>query len=376
MSEILTEAKRRMIILLHETPGIGWTSIHRAVQAGMWLKADASAEEWRKAGLLPQQAEAAAQRMREADLDDPGSPYKRALRMGASVLTPDDPDYPFRLLHTPQPPWVLYALGRKELLNRPSIAIVGTRQPTIYGRQTAGKLAEKLSGSGMTVVSGLARGIDSFAHDGALKAAGSTVAVLASPIDTCYPPSNHSLYRKIAAEGLLLSETPVGSSVHPGMFPLRNRIIAGISLGTIVVEAAQRSGSLITARDANDMNRNVYAVPGPINSLKSAGANGLIECGEAKLVLGAEQVLQDYTYLQDELAAVTGGKSLQTPDSRAEQLSPEEEKVLGCLRNEPLTLEELQGLTSIPFGLLNTLLINLCIKRKIEQQPGSIYIAL
>ncbi|MFD1952688.1 DNA-processing protein DprA [Paenibacillus thailandensis] len=371
-----SEARKRMMILLHETPGIGWLAIHRAIQAEMWTKPHASAEEWRRAGLLPKQAEAAAMRMREGSLEDLQSPYMRARRMGAAVLTPEDPQYPERLLHTPNPPWVLYALGRLELLNRPSIAVVGTRQPTSYGRNTALSLARKLSESGMTVVSGLARGIDSYAHEGALKAVGSTIAVLASPIDVCYPSNNYSLYRKIAEEGLLLSETPIGTAVHPGMFPLRNRIIAGLTLGTVVVEAASRSGSLITAKDAVEMNRNVYAVPGPITSSKSAGANELIERGEGKITLGVEQILQDFAYLREELAAITGRREQAAGGDCTVELSAEEAKVLKLLRDEPLTLEELQGLTSIPFGLLNTLLINLCIKRKIEQLPGSIYTVL
>ncbi|QAY65590.1 DNA-processing protein DprA [Paenibacillus protaetiae] len=372
----IEEMCRRMIILLHETAGIGWQAIQRAVAAQMWQKDHASAEEWQRIGLLPKQAAAASERMKH-DLEGSRSPYIRAKRIGAHVITRFDPEYPELLKHTPQPPWVLYALGRLELLTRPSIAVVGTRQPTAYGRHTAVNIAETLSENGMTVVSGMARGIDYWAHTGALNGIGSTVGVLASPIDTCYPPNHYNLYRQIEEEGLLLSETPIGVSLHPGMFPLRNRIIAGMTLGTVVVEAASRSGSLITARDANEMNRNVYAVPGPVSSPKSSGTNELILNGEGKITLGVEQVLEDFAYMHEELALITGRSARRPAVTGTEAtLSPEEEQVLGLLREEPRTVDELQGLSSIPFGLLNTVLINLCIKRKIEQQPGSIYIAL
>lgn len=368
---------RQMIILLHELPGIGWHAIQKAVSSEVWKSMGSMQEEDLIAiGFKRTQAQAAARRLNEP-FDQGSSPYQRAKDLGASVITRFDLDYPEYLLQIPQPPWVLYALGRVELLHRPSIAIVGTRNPTAYGRHSAAQLSEQLATSGMTVVSGLARGIDSKAHEAALRGVGSTIAVLASPVDTCYPPENRSLYQEIADKGLLLSETPIGSSLHPGMFPLRNRIIAGLTLGTLVIEAATGSGSLITAGQALEMSRNLYAVPGPISSPKSEGPNDLIGQG-AKLVSRVGHILEDYDRLRQELHAITSLASKRSSGQSAEavSLTTEEHKLIELLRDRPHTINELHQLTLIPFGLLSALLINLCIKRKIEQQPGSLYITL
>lgn len=363
---------KQMVIMLHECSGIGWHTVQKAVAHKAWENVDGKSEaDWMAIGFGRAQAEAAARRWNEP-YDWPESPYLRAQKLGAAVITPYDEEYPEELHRIPQPPWVLYALGKVELLKRPSIAIVGTRNPSAYGRHTALSLSEELSRRGLTVVSGLARGIDSKAHEAALRGHGSTIAVLASPVDHCYPPENRSLYQQIVREGLILSESPVGSSLHPGMFPLRNRVIAGLSLGTIVVEAAKGSGSLITADQALEMGRDVFAVPGPISSPKSEGPNSLIREG-AKLVSSADHILEEYSWLEGKLAALTKPKPA---SAVAASMSAEEQKIIDLLRDRPLTINELHQLTMIPFGHLSALLINLCIKRKIEQQPGAVYIAL
>ncbi|WP_201000561.1 DNA-processing protein DprA [Paenibacillus glycanilyticus] len=363
---------KQMVIMLHECSGIGWHTVQKAVAHKAWESLDGkSAFDWTAIGFGRAQAEAAARRWQDP-FDWPESPYLRAQALGAAVITPYDEAYPEELRRIPQPPWVLYALGNVELLKRPSIAIVGTRNPSAYGRHTALALSEELSRRGLTVVSGLARGIDSKAHEAALRGHGSTIAVLASPVDLCYPPENRSLYQEIIREGLILSESPVGSPLHPGMFPLRNRIIAGLSLGTIVVEAAKGSGSLITADQALEMGRDVFAVPGPISSPKSEGPNSLIREG-AKLVSSADHILEEYSWLEEKLAALTKPKQAAVA---AASMNAEEQKIIDLLRDRPLTINELHQLTMIPFGHLSALLINLCIKRKIEQQPGAVYIAL
>lgn len=363
---------KQMIIMLHECSGIGWHTVQKAVDRKAWESVDGeSVADWMAIGFGRPQAMAAARRWNEP-YDWPGAPYLKAQELGAAVITPYDEEYPEELRRIPQPPWVLYALGRVELMKRPSIAIVGTRNPSAYGRHTALALSEELSGRGLTIVSGLARGIDGKAHEAALRGFGSTIAVLASPVDHCYPPENRSLYQQIIREGLILSESPVGSPLHPGMFPLRNRIIAGLSLGTIVVEAAKGSGSLITADQALEMGRDVFAVPGPISSLKSEGPNSLIREG-AKLVSSADHILEEYGWLEKKLAALAKPKPTVAV---AASMNAEEQKVIDLLRDRPLTINELHQLTMIPFGHLSALLINLCIKRKIEQQPGAVYIAL
>lgn len=296
----------------------------------------------------------------------------------AEVLTPFDLRYPEILREIAQPPWVLYARGRLELLNNPAVAIVGTRVPTAYGRHTASLMAQQLSAESLTVISGLARGIDSRAHEAALEGAGGTIAVIPTPIDTCYPPENDYLFRKIAEKGLLLSETPIGTPLHRGQFHQRNRIIAALSRATIVIEGERKSGSLITAKHAMEMNRELFALPGPISSPKSEGPNELIREGKALLLSDIQQIFAELPWLCDTIktnSAEQKHDEMKT-DKQKEDLEPEERHLIALLHDQPLSINELHELSSIPFGHLNALLLNLCIKRKIELQPGSIYIAL
>jgi DNA processing protein len=364
--------RKEALITMYEMPGIGWFSILKAVELGAWDRYERfSPELWgQTVGLRPDQAKAAAEAFARTD---PAARSKRFKALGITVITWYDEHYPVLLRHTSQPPWVLYAIGRVELLSEPSIAIVGTREPTSYGRRTTSLLARELSDRGLNVVSGLARGIDSMAHEGALSGIGGTIAVLGTPVNVVYPRENRSLYREIAegGRGLLVSEVPLGTPFHKGLFPLRNRIIAGMTLGTVVVEAAQRSGSLITAGHALEMNRDVFAVPGPVSSPKSSGTNELIKKG-AKLISTVEDIIEDYRHYLP-AAANTARSSRQSSHSDASSMTDEEQAIYRILSEGPRTTDELHSLTSYPFGLLHSVLINLSIKRKIEQHPGSIY---
>lgn len=373
-----TDIRRQMVIAFHEIPGIGWHAIQKAVNHKFWHKRSWSLEDLLAIGLNKSQALSAAERYEQKPWILTEDPPEAIQKAGAVTITPFDREYPQLLRETPQPPWVLYAKGNLELLKRPAVAVVGTRVPTAYGRHAAAAIAEELSATGITVVSGLAKGIDSKAHEAAMYGAGGTIAVLPTPIDSCYPPENLSLFRKIAERGLLLSETPIGTKLHPGQFPQRNRIIAGITVGTVVVEGATRSGSLITAQHASDMSREIYAIPGPITSPKSEGPNGLIKRGEAKLISCAKDIVDELQWLPAALQAIGMPDKSKEPDSSANgaALTDEESKLLGYLQEQPLSINELHELTAIPFGHLNALLLNLCIKRKIELQPGSIYMAL
>ncbi|WP_240548241.1 DNA-processing protein DprA [Paenibacillus lignilyticus] len=368
MKEYIQE--REMLLTLHETPGVGWHSIRKAVEYGEWrLFERFSPEAWiSSVGLKPDQATAISNAFSTVRAEERQA---RMSKHGIQVITWFDDSYPKLLREIPQPPWILYAIGRVELLHRHAIAIVGTRGPTAYGRKTASDLARKLSERGLTVISGMARGIDALAHEGALEGFGSTVAVLGTPVDRIYPLENRGLYEQIVRKGVVISEVAPGTPFHPGLFPLRNRIIAGLSLGTVVVEAAERSGSLITADQALDMSRDVFAVPGPISSPKSAGTNGLIRQG-AKLITSVQDILEDYEGLlpASEISkAQVGLKS----ELQAEDLDENEVVLLQLLQDGPLSIDRLHELSSFPFGLLHSVLINLSIKRKIEQHPGSIY---
>lgn len=229
--------------------------------------------------LTPEQAELVRR--------PPGDPAP----LREQVVTIDDETYPALLREIIDPPLVLHFRGDLSLLDRPSIAVVGSRRSTPYGVNAAAQLSRQLAASGLVIVSGLARGIDAAAHQAALEA-GTTIAVLGTGIDIAYPRANLPLYRKIAEQGLVVSEFPPKAPPKPEHFPIRNRVIAGLSLGTVIVEATTRSGSLITARMAAEQGREVFAVPGSIFSAGSEGTHRLVQYG-AKLVHDANDVLEE-----------------------------------------------------------------------------------
>ena len=361
--------RRDILLALHETEGVGPATI-RELRERELLEACVhySEEEWIEFGLPPLRADAVRRSLSRSFTEERKRLYAG---MGVEWVTVEDEDYPELLRQLRNPPAVLYVQGRKELLNYPAYAVVGTRLPTAYGRQTARMLAERLSDVGITIVSGLARGIDACAHEGALRGSGSTIAVLGTPIGTIYPPQNAPLYQRIAEQGLLVSPFPLGTPGHPGLFPARNAVIAGMTRGTIVVEAAERSGSLITAELAAKCHREVFAVPGMIGSPKSAGTNRLIRENGAKLLMGPEDVMADLWL--SEAGAESRRRVAEEARRAAEGLTEEERLIVQLLQEGPKTSDELAELSGIPFGHLHALLINLTVKRKIEQHPGSLY---
>jgi DNA processing protein len=257
-----------------------------------------------------------------------------------------------------------------DLLRKPSIAIVGTRVPTVYGKNVAEQFGEDLAREGITVVSGLARGVDSYAHIGAVKHIGSTIAVLGCGADIVYPLENGALYREIANKGLLLSEFSLGTPAQPGLFPLRNRIIAGISLGTLVVEAAIKSGSLITATQALDENREVFVIPGPIHSPKSQGIFKLIKDNGAKVVICKDDILDEYKHIQL-FEKDQNGKANDYPTQAV--LNADEQQIIDILTAAPATFDSILEGTQTNFGHLHAILLSLVMKKAINQLPGSIY---
>ena len=216
---------------------------------------------------------------REAASESAASAIERAIGAGAQIIVAGEAEYPERLYDLPAPPPVLFAIGSLERLRAPCVAIVGTRRATRYGERVTAELAAALARAGVTVVSGMARGIDGIAHRAALEAGGGTVAVLGTGVDVAYPVAHRALHAEIGARGLLLSEELPGDRASGGSFPKRNRIIAALARATIVVEAPHRSGALITAAHALELNRDVAAVPGPIDVPQSAGTNALLRDG-------------------------------------------------------------------------------------------------
>ena len=289
----------------------------------------------------------------------------RLAKLGASLRAWDEPGYPVPLRAIADPPLVLAILGLLDggVLDGDAgaVAVVGARRASGYGKRVAEELARGLAAAGLTVVSGLATGIDAAAHRGALAAGGRTVAVLATGLDRVYPPWHAELSRRIAAGGALVTEFPCGTAPLPYHFPRRNRLISGLSLGTIVVEAAPGSGSLITARYALEQGREVFAVPGPVGVALHAGTNRLIQEG-AKLVRGVEDVL-------DEIAPQLRGRAMASrmPDPA---LSTVEARVLDAVRPDDAHVDEVIRRTALAPGVALETLLALELRGVVEQQPG------
>jgi DNA processing protein len=283
-----------------------------------------------------------------------------------TILTFEDRDYPAFLRETFDPPCVLYCAGKIETLGVPSVSIVGARRPTPYGRAVAEKLAFDLASRGMVIVSGLARGIDSIAHWGALRG-GKTVAVLGSGLDVIYPKENRKLFEKIMETGAVTTEFPLESSPLGYHFPMRNRIISGLSLAVVVVEATKHSGSLITARLALEQNREVMAVPGNTTSDLSSGTNWLVKTG-AKLVEGWEDVAEELpSPTKDHLLARAGVKTTQTLPS----VNADEQKVLALLKTDEFTpVDALVEQTEFSVSEILSLSLQLELKGYIKQHSG------
>ncbi|MGH8777551.1 DNA-processing protein DprA [Paraburkholderia sp.] len=291
----------------------------------------------------------------------------RAWREGAAnaVLTLGDPAYPPALLTMPDPPPLLYVKGRIELLHARSIAVVGSRSATPQGTEDAARFARAFSNAGITVVSGLALGIDGAAHRGALAGPGSTVAVTGTGADLVYPAAHHALAHEIAAAGAIVTEWPLGTPARSSHFPQRNRLIAGLVGGVLIVEAAMRSGSLITARLANEMGRDVFALPGSIHAPLSRGCHRMIKQG-AKLVETPEEVLE-------ELGAAPVVSGLQPSQAAARPpsgLAPEAQRLLNALGHAPATLEILATRTDMDDTALQSMLLQLELAGHLTVLPG------
>lgn len=297
----------------------------------------------------------------------------RSAAPNRQVLVVGDPAYPQPLLHSPDPPLLLYLLGNAALLSSPCLAIVGSRKPTAQGRDHARRFAHDLAAQGWTIVSGMAIGVDGAAHEGALDAGGRTIAVVGTGIDRVYPPSHRTLAHRIADSGLIVSEFCLGTPPLAHTFPQRNRIIAGLSRGTLVVEAALRSGSLITARLASEAGRDVLAIPGSILAPQSAGCHALIRQGAA-LVESPERVAEEL----GALTAATGKAGAPAPapvepPAAAVATAPPDDPVLVALGHDPQTLDALIDRCGWPAHSLSAHLLTLELDGLVARLPGGLY---
>jgi DNA processing protein len=301
----------------------------------------------------------------EKSVDLPGE-LKRIEQSGCHIVIQSDENYPPLLKQIYDPPTVLYVMGKLTAADKNAIAIVGSRMTTHYGIEVARKLAFQLAYTGVTVVSGGARGIDTAAHQGALNAKGRTIAVLGTGINLVFPAENAELFQRIAAEGALVTQFPFNRPADKQSFPIRNRLVAGMTFGTVVVEANLTSGALITAGMAVDFGRQVFAVPGRIDSPRSKGCHDLIKKG-AKLCEGVEDILSEFEYMFP-AAKMT---STQPP---AMTLSETERAVYDLLDNEEKAIDEIIRRSGLAPSAVSVALLGLEMKRVIRQLPGKMFV--
>ncbi|MEM5297081.1 DNA-processing protein DprA [Burkholderia sp. JPY481] len=351
-------------------------------------------------------AEVAGEAAARAVLAPPGPAFDGQLEAvlawreqpGNQIVTLDDPAYPPALLTMPDPPPLLYIKGRLDLLHTRAVALVGSRSATPQGIEDARRFAHELSAAGVTVVSGLALGIDGAAHRGGLEGVGGTVAVVGTGADLVYPAAHQALARQIAAQGAILSEWPLGTPARAANFPQRNRLIAGLVSGVVIVEAAMRSGSLITARLANEMGRDVFALPGSIYAPLSRGCHRMIKQG-ARLVETPDEVLEELGF--DRRTASNAGRAAKqaVPPDRARsrvsssgtalqaasaafaetrsskpgplpELAPDSQRLLAALGHSPTTLEILAARTEMEDAALHAALLRLELAGEVTLLPG------
>jgi DNA processing protein len=343
-------------IRLSLVPGLGGQSLRKLLTAFGLPQQVLAAGKSALARIVS--TEIAGRMLSDADSAAVDAALEWAAADGNAVLTLADDEYPRSLLEIPDPPALLYLRGRRELLARPGLAVVGSRSATAQGMSNAEQFSRSFSATGLTIVSGLALGIDAAAHRGGLDGAGSTIAVLGTGADILYPQRNRDLGERIAREGLILSEFPLGTPPHGSNFPRRNRIISGLARGCLVVEAALASGSLITARLAAEQGREVFALPGSIHSPHSKGCHALIKQG-AKLVESAQDLLQEL-----------GMGGLEAPPAPA---APAPTGLLADLGYDPCDIDTLCARSGLTADVVSAMLLQLELDGKIASLPGGLY---
>ena len=345
-------------------PQIGPIKVRRLLDhfgdlAAAW---DASALELAAAGLDRRGLESILAVRPQIDL---AAEMDKIARAGARVLVWDDPDFPRLLRDIPAPPFALYVKGEIKPEDEWSIAVVGTRHASAYGREVTRQLVGDLVRNHITIVSGLARGIDAEAHRAALDAKGRTIAVLGTGVDVTYPPEHLKLAQQIVEQGALVSEYPLGTQPEAGNFPPRNRIISGLSLGSLIVEGDEESGARITIEDAVEQNRETFAVPGNIFHRESRGPNGMIQRGEAKLVTRAADILEELnlTMVEQQIQVRTA-----IPENDIEAT------LLKQLSADPLHIDEIGRSSGLPISAVSSTLAMMELKGMVKQVGGMNYV--
>ncbi|MEZ5985582.1 MAG: DNA-processing protein DprA [Hyphomonas sp.] len=360
---MISETERLNWIRLARTHGIGPVSffqlLRRFGSAGVALEA------------LPELSNRSrsSRRLQPPAPEEVEQELKAVERYGARIVLSSEPDYPPLLTNLEPPPPVLTLLGKAELATRPTVALVGARNASAAGRKIARDMAAELGRNGFTIVSGLALGIDGEAHAASLQTG--TVAVLGGAIDHVYPPQHQRLYAEIAAAGLIVSESPFGYRAKAQDFPRRNRIITGMSIGVVVIEAAERSGSLISARVAGEQGREVMAVPGSPLDPRAAGTNSLLHQG-ATLVRHADDVMEILTSLDRRQVSAPPPRPFEYADEASEPDDSEIERALSALSPHPMPIDEIARASSLPAARCAAVLLELEIAGEAQTLPGGL----
>ena len=365
---MIDPGRLRAYLKLHLAEGVGAVTFKRLVETFGDVEAAAKARgQWQRVeGVGPKTAEA-LEGVTDAQIDDE---LAAAAKAGAEIVVLEDRRYPTALAAIHDPPPVLYVRGRMEPTDALAISVVGSRHCTHYGLEQAERFGQLLGRAGFTVVSGGARGIDTAAHRGALGAGGRTITVMGCGLCQTYPRENDKLFEQIVSEdrGAIISELPMRTAVLGGNFPTRNRIISGLSLGVLIVEAARRSGSLHTAREAAEQGREVFALPGRVDSPLSQGANELIRNG-AILVQDLDDIMEHL----GQVGAKMGVEEEADQKPLPRGLNETESSLLAALREGPASLDELVRSTGIDSGKAASAMTMLVLKGLLAQQPGNVF---
>jgi DNA processing protein len=357
-------------LTLYHAPGIGPARFHRLLEI-FGNPADilhAGSGQLQQSGLSGSTIAA----LRQADVRAIERDLEWQAQPGNRIMTCHDPDYPALLKEITDPPPLLYLHGNVRVLQEPQLAMVGSRNPTAAGRQTAIEFARHLSAAGLVITSGLALGIDAAGHQGALDAGSPTIAVMGTGLDRVYPASNRDLARQIAGRGVLVSEFPPGTPPRAENFPRRNRVISGLSLGTLVVEAAIRSGSLISARYALEQGREVFAIPGSIHNPLARGCHHLIRQG-AKLVETAQDIMDELGALARALDPCAMTTSPSTDQETTPQLAKDYVQLLESIGFENTSVDMLVKTTHLTPAEVSSMLLQLEMNGYIAANPGGFY---
>lgn len=376
--QLVISESARTYLRLHLTDGIGPVTMRRLVEhlGSAEDVLSASVDALRRVHRVGRATADAIRQSAASDKSD--REIDLAAEHGVRIICPDDQEYPPLLKHTPDGPICLYVKGQLVREDAVSLAIVGSRNPTYYGQEQARHFSDGLSRMGMTIVSGLAYGIDACAHQAALSADGRTVAVLGNGLCDIYPPPHHELADLIAETGAVISELPMETAPDGANFPRRNRIIAGMSIGVLVVEGGPRSGAMITARYANEYNREVMAVPGRIDARMSVGPNTLIRTGAARLVMTVADVLDELgdvgRFLKEE------GDKIDPPEPAPPVIAPpltdSERQTLDAIGDEPVPMESVVDAANLPASEVAAALTTLQLKRQVKQLQGGMFVSI